>query len=117
MGRDVILQEYGKYLILGRTRKYREYLDALRFNEIKDGSTNVYFMMSNVEFNPRGREIAKDLGVVVRSKRQIAYLLSQYFTMKGLVDAKRHVVIPESPDLRTNLAPRLNPFIRQARGI
>ena len=113
MGRDIILQEYGKYLILEKTRKYRDYLNALRFDEIRDGSTNIYMIISNVEFDPRGRQIAKDLGVVVRSRRQMAQFLSTHFTMKGLADARRKVAIPDTPDLRTNIAPELSLFVRR----
>ena len=117
MGRDVVLQEYGKYLMLAKTTKYRDYLDALKFDEIRDGSANLFLMVSNVEFDPRGTEIARDLGVILRSRRQIAYFLSMHFTMRGLVDAKRKVKIPSTPDLSTNLSTELESFMRQGRRI
>ena len=112
MGKDIVLQEYGKFSILGKTRKYREYLEALRFREIIDGSASLYFVISNVEFDRKSREIAKELGIVLRSRRQMAHLLGGSVSLRSLYIAQKEVVIPRGPDLSWNVSGSLDKYIR-----
>ena len=111
ISKDSLFQEYGKYATLPKTEKYREYLRALNFDEIRDGSSAVYLMISNVEFGRGSQEVARNLGIILRSKRQIAHFLSVHTTFEKLQAAEGQGLIPPGPDLGTSLARRLDPFL------
>ena len=112
IGRDIVLQEFGKFSVLVKTKKYQEYLEALKFLETIDGSATVFCIMSNVEFDPRGRQLGRDLGVLLRSGRQMAHYLTQYTTTRGYRSMLRSVSVPRSPDLSTNFAEELRQYVK-----
>ena len=101
---DTLYQEYGKYSMLPHTDKYREYLDALGCEQLRDGSSLVYIVLSNLEFKRETQEIAKKLGVLLRSRRQLAFFLSRSFNVCELKKLHQTNRIPNSPDLGTNFA-------------
>lgn len=101
---DTLYQEYGKYSMLQYTDKYREYLNALGCDQLRDGSGFIYMILSNLEFKPETQEIAKKLGVLLRSRRQLAFFLSRCFGVQELKDLQRSNRIPDRPDLATNFA-------------
>ena len=107
LGRDALFQEYGKYAVLPKTDKYREYLNALRFKEILDGSATLYVMLSNVEFKREAQEVAKNLGILLRSKRQLAFYLSLNLQSNELRALQANHTIPNGPDLSTNIAAKI----------
>ena len=111
IGRDLVVQEYGKYASLPKTEKYRDYLNALQFDTLRDGCGPIYVMVSNVEFNHDGQVLGRNLGIVLRSRRQMAHILSHHFSYRRLVDARREVEISSRPDLGTNLSPVLHRFL------
>lgn len=106
-GRDILYQEYGKYATLPKTDKYREYLKALRFEDIRDGSGALYLVLSNGEFKREAQDVAKHLGILLRSKRQLAFFLSHNAAAKELRALQVEQIIPNGPDLGTNLAGKI----------
>ena len=115
IGRDLVVQEYGKYVSLPKMQKYRDYLNALQFDGIRDGCGSIFVMASNVEFNHDGQVLGRNLGIILRSRRQIARVLSDYFSLQRLMDAGKELTIPSRPDLGTNLSPLLQPYIGKRR--
>lgn len=107
LGRDALFQEYGKYALLPQTDKYREYLNALRYHDIRDGSASLYVILSNVEFKPEAQRLAKRLGILLRSKRQLAFFLSLNLQSNELRALQANHTIPNSPDLSTNVATKI----------
>ena len=104
---QVIYQEYGKYAMLPRTDKYREYLRALNVEKNCDGSTSVYVVISNGEFGRQTQVVARELGILLRSVRQLAYFLAIYSTPKQLKEMESQIPMPSRPDLTTNMASRI----------
>ena len=111
VGRDILLQEYGKYMSLSKTNKYRDYLDALGFEKIRDGCGSVFVMVSNIEFVFGSQILGKNLGILLRSGRQMAHFIADYLDLPRLVELNRQISIPSRPDLTTNFAPLLEPFM------
>ena len=107
IGKDVLYQEYGKYATLPKTEKYQEYLRALNFAKALDGSANVYVLISNGEFENNAQVVARNLGILLRSVRQLAYFLSANSTPEQLKDLKSRITIPRGPDLQKNFAPEI----------
>lgn len=111
IGRDILLQEYGKYMSLSKTNKYRDYLNALGFDKIKDGCNSIFVIVSNVEFDSGSQILGKNLGILLRSGRQMAHFISDCINLSKLMELKNRTLIPSRPDLTTNFAPLLEPFM------
>ena len=108
LSKEVLYQEYGKYATLPMTDKYQEYLRALDAQGSRDGSARVYFVMSNGEFKDQTQVAARQLGILLRSVRQLAYFLSIHATSRQLKTLQSKITIPPGPDLRTNFASALH---------
>lgn len=103
--RDLVLQEYGKYAALPRTPKFTSYLDALGVNRSIDGAAFNYVIVASNEFHPAAQQVGARLGVLLRSRRQLAYFLAERTTLAILQAHQGRSLIPPRPDLSTNLAP------------
>ena len=93
--------------MLPRMDKYREYLRALNVEKNRDGSTSVYVVISNGEFGSQTQVVARELGILLRSVRQLAYFLAIYSTPKKLKEMESQIPMPSRPDLTTNMASRI----------
>lgn len=118
IGKDLVLQEFGKYKSLPKMRKYHDYLNALGFERMRDGCASVFVMMSNVEFAVESQILGRNLGMLLRSKRQIAHFLADHIvSVDRLVDTGtgNEISVPARSDLNTNFAPLLDPFVIDSR--
>jgi hypothetical protein len=103
--RDLVLQEYGKYAALPRTPKFHSYLEALGVERSMDGAAFNYVIIASNEFQASAQQVSARLGVLLRSRRQLAYFLSQQTSLANLKALHARSLIPPRPDLSTNLAP------------
>ena len=106
---DELLKEFGKFRALPQTVRHRQYLDALGASRLKDGASFVYLCLVNGEFDFAAEEQGRNLGALLRSRRQIADQLSKTYTAARLEEIEAAVTIPDGPDLQRNLAPALTP--------
>lgn len=77
--RDTVLMEYGKYLSLPHTAKFHDYRRALGIDKSVNGCTSMYIFLANKEFKPPAREVSTNLGVLLRSRVQLAYWLAMHY--------------------------------------
>ena len=105
--KETLYQEYGKYATLTKTLKYQHYLRALNFEASRDGSANVYFILANGEFHKGAEPVARNLGILLRSARQLAYFLSLHSSLDQLKKLQSTVTIPTGPDLTLNIASKI----------
>ena len=106
--RDLVLQEYGKYSALPRTPKFTAYLNALGVDHSIDGAAYNYVIIASNEFHPSAQQVSARLGVLLRSRRQLAFFLSEVTSLAALEALHARKLIPSRPDLSTNLAPLLD---------
>lgn len=104
---DPLLQEYAKYAGLPRTAKYMQYLEALGLSRLNDGCAFVYAVLINSDFKYAAQQNAARLGVLLRSRRQMAQCLSSNASVIKLEQWKAQIAIPERGDLSTNISPLL----------
>lgn len=105
--RDTVLMEYGKYLSLPHEEIFHKYRDALDIKGSADGVSYCYSIVANCEFHNSAKEIASKIGILLRSKIQIAYFLSQVFDIETLNNAKVELKDLLRADLTLNIANRL----------
>ena len=115
-GKETLFQEYGKYASLPKTDKYREYLRALKFEEIRDGTGSLYFMMSNGEFASEAQTVARNIGMILRSARQLAYFLSTHSGITQLTDLLAAGIVPSNPRLEYKYSSRASFVTTRANG-
>jgi hypothetical protein len=104
---DALLQEYAKYSALPRTEKYMKYLTALGVPKRQDGTGFLYAVLTNADFKFAAQNNATRLGVLLRSRRQLAQSLSLHTGRTKLEHLKAQLKLPDAGDLTTNFAPRL----------
>jgi hypothetical protein len=102
---EPLQQEYAKYAALPRTSKYMAYLNALGTPGSKDGAGYLYCVLTNSDFKFAAQQQASRLGVLLRSRRQLAEVLSRHFTHEQLQEIAASIPIPAAGDLTTNVAP------------
>ena len=106
--RDTILTEYSKYLILPRLEKYRIYCENLGVESSSDGAAFTYLIVSNNEFNGPARKAASHLGVLLRSRSQLAYWLSTRLSLSELDEILKNLrVFTQRGESFINLSPRI----------
>lgn len=106
---DDLLREFAKFSALPQTDKHRAYLEALGFSRLNDGAAFVYLCLVNGDFDFAAQTNARNVGALLRSRRQIADQLAKFYT-KDRLDALRSLVsIPSGADLTRNLASMLLP--------
>lgn len=104
ISRDTVLMEYAKYLAMPHTEKYRQYRQALGLDKSVDGVCYCYIIMSNHSFAMRARTISARLGILLRSRAQICYWLTQHTDLEGLKHLELTIGNEIVPDLNRNLA-------------
>ena len=110
IGKDHLLLEYGKYLALPHTEKYQRYREALEVDRSVDGSSYIYVFMTNQGFAIPARQIARSLGILIRSRIQIAHSLIQYTTVDGLREVSEAIGREPPADISKNLADSIPEF-------
>lgn len=105
---DPLLQEYAKYAALPRTPKYLPYLEALGLSKMQDGMGHLYAVLTNSDFKFSAQQYASRLGVLLRSRRQLAQFLAAGLSLETLERWKAQISIPATGDLTTNVAPLMS---------
>lgn len=106
-GASDVLQEYAKYAGLPRTEKYMQYLNALGIHKSTSGAAYVYAIISNGDIKYGAGTSAPKVGALLRSRRQVAETLAEWYSLDDLIALSNSVKIPTHPDLTNNLAPLL----------
>ena len=101
---NTLRQEFTKYVMLKRSGKYSEYLNKLSVFQGRDGSAEVYVCITNAEFKTAAQKAANSLGILLRSKRQVALHLSLAMRFVEIQEMFDKIHIPPIPDLERNLA-------------
>ncbi|MBV2149048.1 hypothetical protein KRZ98_12235 [Sphingobium sp. AS12] len=109
MSGDELLREFSKFASLPQTDKHLRYLDALGVSRLKDGASFVYLCLVNGDFDFAAETHGRNLGALLRSRRQIADQLSQHYSQDRLDQLGQTIVMPTGADLGRNLAPVLSP--------
>jgi len=107
IARDTVLMEYGKYLSLPHEEIYQKYRKALEVDSAADGASYCYTVFANCEFHNSAKEISSKIGVLLRSKIQIAYFISQALDIDALVQFTAELKAYLKADLSLNIAARL----------
>jgi hypothetical protein len=97
--------EYAKFRDLQRTGQFTEYLAALGKGNSADGRAACYAMIASAEFKEPAREYARREGILLRSRRQTAFWLSQSFKLDSLTQLRKELSTTLVPDLSRNIAP------------
>lgn len=105
--RDTVLMEYGKYLSLPHEKINQHYREALDIDQSGDGAIYCYSIFANCSFNPPAKGISAKLGILLRSKIQIAFFISQIYTEKTLQQIKLNLGANLKNDLSLNIAERI----------
>ncbi|GAA6616982.1 hypothetical protein [Scytonema sp. NUACC26] len=110
--KDSVQLEYAKFRDLQRTGQFAEYLAALGTGNSADGRAVCYAMFASAEFKEPSREYARREGVLLRSRRQAAFWLSQSFSIDSLCQMRQKVSTTLIRNLSRNLAPVITPYRR-----
>ncbi len=102
--RETVLTEYGKFLVGQKTTMLREYETALGLKNSPDGANICYIIATNNEFLENARTNASQLGILLRSGRQLAHWLSRNTTLQKLKEADDILLDNLRRDLRSNIA-------------
>lgn len=99
--------EYAKYQALPRTDMYMRYLSAMGIMNSKAGAAYIYVLISNGDIRGGAWESAPKLGVLLRTRRQLAATLAERYTHQQLLTLKASTQVPSTRNLAMNLAPLL----------
>lgn len=106
--RDAVLMEYGKYLSLPHEKIYQQYREVLGVDRSVDGASYCYSIFGNCSFNPPAKGISSKLGILLRSKIQIAHFLSKIYEAEALEKIKQNLLSDcIRPDLSLNIAEKI----------
>ncbi len=113
--KDSVQLEYAKFRDLQRTGQFAEYLAALGKGSSADGRSVCYTMFASAEFKEPAREYARREGLLLRSRRQAAFWLSQSFSIDSLWQMRQKLGTTLVRDLSRNVTPLITPY-RRDRG-
>lgn len=106
---EELLQEFGKSIGMRRTLRYMDYLRALGVHSARSGSADLYVLISNGDLKQGSIEAAPKLGALIRSRRQLAHVLSDRYTVDELRRFASNRTFPLTSDLTLNVASMLAP--------
>jgi hypothetical protein len=112
LSRDTVMLDYAKFQQLQKTAKFTEYLAALGKLNSVDGRACCYIVAANSEFDREARDYASVESFLLRSRRQIAFWLSQNFGIENLVRLKNDLDPNLNRELALNLAPLVDQYLR-----
>ena len=114
--REILLTEYGKFKMLPFLDQYQQYLEKLEVKNAFDGMGIAFLVVSNNEFLPPARSAASTLGIILRSRKQLAYWLSTKASLseleKLLQELHKYV---QSGGASINLAPHIQKYLKVER--
>lgn len=110
--KEAVQLEYAKFRDLQRTGQFIEYLAALGKGNSADGRATFYAMFGSAEFKQPARDYASREAILLRSRRQIAFWLSQSFSLQSLLQLREEIGATLLRDLSRNLAPLIASFRR-----
>ena len=112
ISREMVFIEYGKYQMLPYLERYQIYREKLGIDGSSDGVSSAYMIVSNNEFRDSARAAASSLGVFLRSRKQLAYWLSDGISKKQLEKMQEELGQFVRPGGSfTNLAPRVKGYL------
>lgn len=104
ISRDTVLLEYAKYILLPRTEKFREYRRTLNIDSSIDGNAIIYVITANTGFDNSAREVARQLGILLRSHIQLArFVQLKYNTIEQVREMHTRLKPHLKPDLSNNI--------------
>lgn len=103
IGRDTVLADYGKYLALPHSSKYVHYRYAVQADKRIDGSPWLYVFMTNTEFEPAARIAAGKIGLLLRSRRQIAHKIAEQMSESEFDSSMKRLEANVHADLTRNV--------------
>lgn len=107
VARDTVLMEYGKYVSLPHDQVYHRYRKALEIDGSADGASYCYAIFTSGAFHKSAKEISSKLGILLRSKVQIAYFLSQALDRIILEQISKELKDMLKIDLTLNVAVKI----------
>ncbi len=111
--RETLLTEYGKFKTLPSLDPYQQYLEKLEIQNSFDGMNISFLIVSNNEFFRTARSTASTLGIILRSRIQLAYWLSTKASLaelqKLLKELRKYI---QSGHRSINLAPRIHKYLK-----
>ncbi len=108
--KDSVQLEYAKFRDLQRIGLFAEYLAALGKGNSSDGLAVCYSMFASAEFKEPAREYARRERLLLRSRRQAAFWLSQSFSIDSLYQMRQNLGTTLVRNLSRNLAPLIIPY-------
>lgn len=105
--KEAVLSEFGKYAALPHTNRYRDYRNALGLNASVDGCSYCYLFLTNSEFHDSCKDICGLLGIVLRSRYQLAKAVAESYCIEDVIGVEKRLSSCIKLDLVTNLAPLL----------
>jgi|GEM_PF-2702944 len=82
---NTVMLDHKKFARIRGKTLYKNYIDALGTGNSSDGLASIYYFVTNNEFEGPSRVYARDEEIIIRSIRQIAFIIS-----KALPVAKLH---------------------------
>ena len=114
--REMLLTEYGKFKTLPFLGPYQQYLKKLEIQNSFDGRGILFLIVANNEFLPPARSAASTLGIILRSRKQLAYWLSIKASLAELQKLLKELHEYTQPGHRSiNLAPRIHTYLKVQR--
>ena len=113
--REILLTEYGKFKMLPFLRPYQQYLEKLQVENSFDGMGISFLIVSNNEFLPGARSAASTLGIILRSRKQLAYWLSTKASLAELEKLLKELHKYVQRDASINLAPHIQKYLKVDR--
>ncbi len=104
---ETIRVDFDKFRTLQKKPQFGDYLMAVGANTSLDGRAVCYGFFSNTEFSNSAREYGREEGILLRSRKQAAYWLSQGFGVSGLRKLRDEIGLTLKRDLSRNVAPMI----------
>lgn len=111
---DSIRVDFDKFRTLQKRARFIEYLAAVGNDTSIDGRTICYLFFANTEFSNSSRYYAREEGLLLRSRRQAAFWLSQSFEVGSLSTLRIKLGPTLKRDLTRNIAPLISEYIRES---
>ncbi len=86
--REVVYAEYGKFRAGQNSEKGRDYASAIGASRTGAGLGPVFCIMANVEFKDNAKRAARELGVLLKSRRQISHDIAKVWSLQKIHNAK-----------------------------
>lgn len=113
--KNVVQLESSKFRELQNSKRFSkqfvDYLSALKKQQSADGRAICYTVVANNEFIKSCRDYALEEGILLKSRRQVAHLLSQHLGITNLQQMKIDLALQMKRDLQRNFAPIIASYL------